>query len=711
VLVGTVTDAGSAPIASAWVATTPQSWLVQTNAAGWYAFPGIPEGTYDVVASAAGFADEIQQVTVTQGAVATLDFAMGAIPGDISVTVTDTDLDALAGVSLTLSRWDWALDGWVAVATAATDAAGQHTFVDQQGGWYTVRAEYPTSDDYLPADTHVSVGPGDAVELRLNENHYDSGVQGSTYCLLCHDGTPALDRSGWRGTLHALGLRAPGEPTANQDLSLWPDADAGLLRFVPDNPADNTGALDPWGQKLQFSNNGGYWAWLGMDAAGYFVEFSGDEARSTVSERYGVDFTYGGEGKYKQRYITLLHEGSWTAAAAMGPGVGHYVLPMQFQDAATGSALDPYWIGYNPGRWQAPALAGGSAVHASTTRTKSFENLCAGCHFNDPDVSGDATAGIDASSNQDAAGPVDFDGNGAPDEIDTGCEACHGPGGAHAGQPEAIVNPRYLTAAAATLTCGRCHSRGTSVDPAASTDGFSHDYPWNEALGGRVFPGEVEDLASHLAYGPGVWNDAGGAPTQWSKQHHQQYHDYEWSGHFDNPFRRVLCFDCHDLHTPSTTGQVRSTLQIDWDGAPYTLSGVSAADNTLCLGCHAGSGPFAGIGVEDVEEVIADVPSTAVVEAVVEHMDDASGMNGTAWYDPEGDGEDYGAGNCVGCHMPKTAKSAHWVYDDEGRMVEGDIRSHSFEPVMPTLSQEIAGTGAADVIPNSCGACHGEYRY
>ena len=47
-------------------------------------------------------------------------------------------------------------------------------------------------------------------------------------------------------------------------------------------------------------------------------------------------------------------------------------------------------------------------------------------------------------------------------------------------------------------------------------------------------------------------------------------------------------------------------------------------------------------------------------------------------------------GNCVGCHMPRIAKSAE----------SGDLHSHVFVALLPK------DTLANPVIPNSCQTCH-----
>ena len=101
-----------------------------------------------------------------------------------------------------------------------------------------------------------------------------------------------------------------------------------------------------------------------------------------------------------------------------------------------------------------------------------FEANCIACHatgftrFQDPMTTEWLTDAVD-----DVSGVYDIDHDGTPDEINIGCECCHGPGSDHvtwaadpanAGhQKRFIVNPGQLSPSRDAMICGRCHDRVT----------------------------------------------------------------------------------------------------------------------------------------------------------------------------------------------------------------------------------------------------------
>lgn len=117
-------------------------------------------------------------------------------------------------------------------------------------------------------------------------------------------------------------------------------------------------------------------------------------------------------------------------------------------------------------------------------------------------------------------------------------------------------------------------------------------------------------------------------PDGTSKKHHQQYNDWQLSEH---AVAGVQCWDCHDPHAKGKANKYQLKL-------PGSL---------LCRSCHT------------------------VVES--------KGVHGI-----------HSINNCIGCHMPNTAKSA----------TPGDIRSHQFKVVSPELTVKNAKQ------PNSCNLCH-----
>jgi hypothetical protein len=114
-----------------------------------------------------------------------------------------------------------------------------------------------------------------------------------------------------------------------------------------------------------------------------------------------------------------------------------------------------------------------------------------------------------------------------------------------------------------------------------------------------------------------------------SKGHHQQYLDWQQSVHFKEG---VACTSCHYVH------------QI---GVPVTGSQTLAAGSKQCFQCH---------------EILNKTTAHAI----------------------------HSFANCVGCHMPRIAKSVE----------SGDMHSHVFVCLVPK------DTLANPVVPNSCQACH-----
>jgi len=117
--------------------------------------------------------------------------------------------------------------------------------------------------------------------------------------------------------------------------------------------------------------------------------------------------------------------------------------------------------------------------------------------------------------------------------------------------------------------------------------------------------------------------------NEFSKGHHQQHIDWSKSPHSKEG---VTCTSCHYVH------------QI---GIPQTRSQTQAAGSAQCRQCH--------------------------------EMVNKNGAH-----------QIHSFANCVGCHMPRIAKSAEI----------GDIRSHTFIALLPKE------TIADPTIPNSCTTCH-----
>jgi cytochrome c553 len=278
----------------------------------------------------------------------------------------------------------------------------------------------------------------------------------------------------------------------------------------------------------------------------------------------------------------------------------------------------------------------------------------------------------------DPGGVIDIDGNGSKDEINLGCEVCHGPGSAHAawaGDPanagrEAryVVCPDLLSPSREMMICGRCHDRPLGNGSRVTEEPLD--------VADRMPPPGIsrrEFLAAYVSRkGPAAsdyWSD-----DLHSRSHHQQYSDLLKSRKHRNARYLVTCSDCHESHG---NGPYRHHLVADPD------DGVTG----LCYRCH---------GTEILAHMIT---KTGVTHA--------------------------GASTaCVRCHMPQTAKSGAGVYgiilpggtsgtaaDLAKAYFHNDIASHLFLPFARRSHPDVKGVlpGFAMPIPftNGCGyGCH-----
>ncbi len=182
--------------------------------------------------------------------------------------------------------------------------------------------------------------------------------------------------------------------------------------------------------------------------------------------------------------------------------------------------------------------------------------------------------------------------------------------------------------------------RNTIVNPAKLTMGVAaqicgscHNRGKATMKKGGGWPVGYEPGKALNAYYKSTSFDAGDVKhvyaNEFSKGHHQQFIDWQQSKH---KAEGVTCTSCHYTH------------QL---GMPPTRSQTNFAGSKQCLSCH---------------EMINNNFAHSI----------------------------HSFANCVGCHMPKIAKSAE----------SGDIHSHVFVPLLPE------DTLKNPKVPNSCQACH-----
>ena len=727
-ITGTVTDAtSSAPIAGAAVSTLPASGSTSTAANGSYQIVDVPIGVYSVQIAATGYGTQtVANVSVVAGGTATANAALaipigatGTVTGAVSrrgggavsnATVALVDANALAG-----SSSDTPLEALAAGSayTGTTDAAGGYAITGVVPASYFVHVAPAAGDATVfpggdASRASFAVAPGATVTKDVSVSQRAPGAAtyvGSTACLGCHSAALTTVRSAlnWKRSLHALVYRAPGVASANQDFSALTH-DQALASFEPGNAADNTGAADDLGLRISKTDDpttwnlfpAGYNLLLGHDATGYFFQTETPD-KALVSDRYYAIFTFGGNGIYKERWVTRAKNDKTFQPCATAPCTdwSYYIAPLQFDENLQAGVQR--WNPYSPGNWAAPASAGGPALVAA--KTASFDLNCAGCHFTGTTLAVEAVTGnFQAGAVSTTGGAIDYDGDGDRDDVSIGCEACHGPGSAHAAAPALganIVQPRFLSTERENQLCGNCHTRGAGKGGFTGQTGVHTEYPskGTDALA-FAYPGmgRAEFVADYHADALGTWPD----DKRHSRQHHQQANDFLRSAHTRNPYDLVSCSDCHDVH--------------DRLNGPSLWATVS--DNKLCLDCHA---PF-GFGLPTAWTLGQEAV------AVSTHMADLAYM--AAGYNPLNPPTDTdalltiatgGVGRCTTCHMPKTAASqSRFVHEQVGATLQpagprirGDVSSHFFDIVWPATSETVFVNNATNnQLSNSCGSCH-----
>ncbi len=234
-------------------------------------------------------------------------------------------------------------------------------------------------------------------------------------------------------------------------------------------------------------------------------------------------------------------------------------------------------------------------------RAHNWNHMCADCH---------ATAlhkGYDMAADA-------FATNAAEDTV--GCEACHGPGSAHAENPtQSVPAPWSASSDALVDTCAPCHSRRSQLD-----DGFQ--------------PGErFLDYYSPALMQPPLYTADGQIREE----------VYVWGSFASSRMyaRGVTCGHCHDPHS--------ATLKL--------------AGNSLCTQCHnpGGNPDFPSLAKQSY-----DTPAhhfhevgTAAAECVSCHMQEQTYMSiddrrDHGFRPPRPDlGADI-RNPCTGCHTDKT---------------------------------------------------------
>lgn len=483
---------------------------------------------------------------------------------------------------------------------------------------------------------------------------------GSSTCMVCH-GLQTTTR-----TAHNVGLQVPGVRSILQDISPWPDFDAGLEAFDagttlfyadcdPDSgdpskcAVSDTPPAGPVSFEVTLLRDPDFP--LGTLGA-YYVEFV-NRINTEPPRRYDVALTYGG-ALFRQQYLMRRTNANGSFS--------YFLLPVQFNVQGDFTNPDPDdwpWRDYRSDQW----FDFDTGLLVEPLNQESFDNNCAGCHFTGYELGGAEPEGWAARAVVDPNGAFDYDGDGRTELINVGCESCHGPGSEHlelAPRGGAIVSPGSLTPGREAMLCGACHSRPIGIGagmtglPLSSEDQLPPD-------GIRRADFAIDNTTR-----------VGGAPSDFfgsgdASAHYQQYSGHLQSRHYRNPNRILSCSGCHDPHANFED-----------------VYGPSVSDNlnAVCTVCH--SAPAFLTVLDHVQTVTGFSHDTITREF-----------------------------RCTECHMVPTAKS--------GAAVKAllDIIPNSAPPVqyywndIAAHRMTMTGRDAYQEQPiaatNACAPCHGGF--
>ena len=395
-----------------------------------------------------------------------------------------------------------------------------------------------------------------------------------------------------------------------------------------------------------------------------------------------IKLLYGG-AVHDQRYIV-------SAPPNLGERPGWYTV-LRYNMTGRDNRLDKtrrVWHDYKFYLWWSAGSdsqygTSDDVLTAPPINTNTVQTMCASCHLTGWErYEDEATGQLLVRAVNDPGGAMNIDDDPEMDEINIGCENCHGPGSEHVaneGRSRFIVNPGYLSAERSSVVCGRCHDRRQGYG--GPTVGYTQALSEAGELA-RPGIGRHELITTYtdpIKKGP-TMRGPGTANNIWpddihSSRPHQQYSDFLKSKMYRNDRLLVTCSDCHDMH----------------GGTPYSRWLIHDGDDPtspLCQRCHA-----------------VDVLS---------HMETKlnAKMKGHLT-------------RCSDCHMPGTANGGG-IAGDFGRMIktppyasatdeennaywESPINSHVFDvPLKTNVAVDGVPPGRAMPIPYTaaCGTCH-----
>lgn len=612
------------------------------------------------------------------------DAAGNRVESGSVVLVPNADVSALSGTPLDLSLapaaaaavpHDEPIEDLIdadtgTYARASVDVTGEYRFVTlTDGDYFVVWVPDELDTSRLPGGDRcrsaISSGSlvGAQLDIRVSATPSSSATfVGSSTCMTCHGRHRAMR------TAHFAGLQVPGRRGDLQDTAHWPGFDraveafeAGTVLYFWDCDGSSGDASKcsvsesaPAGPAtVSFEMAFGRDVSRGRGAPGeYFVDIV--NRLGIGSARYELSLTYGGALGAQQFFVRLPNAGG---------SYSYFALPLTMNaggDVGRANPDDWPWRDDHSERWYDHTASSLREPDAAD----SFDNNCAGCHFTGFSLSGSDGAGWRASAVADPLGAFDYDDDGRLEEINTGCESCHGPGSEHlesGARRDRIVSPGLLTPGREVQICGSCHSRPSGLGGGGTEAPLSSD-------GRMPRPGirRADVFESHTArpHAPAsaFW------PSGHSSQPHQQAEDFLRTTMYRNGSELMTCSSCHDPHG---SDDHPSELRFD-----PTL-------NDGCTSCHS-SEEYTSVRMH-VETATSDPHRGAPVEDL----------------------------QCIRCHMVGTASSGARVpelldrilpADPPVQYLHGDIASHLF-----TVPARALAADQPTAFTLRCASCHASF--
>jgi predicted CXXCH cytochrome family protein len=588
---------------------------------------------------------------------------------------------------------------------STTDARGNFVIGNVPDGRYFIHVTPgPNDTEHLPGGDRSRQSYaaaelwGQSMTIKVSSRPSGNArFLGSSSCLACHK-----DKQHWQQTAHKLGWTVPEAPGKMQDFSRHPEYFDAMASFP---------AVDDYqrGTRLEL---GDYDASRGDDK--FKLRAFGD-TRLPIETTYADVYLWkdAGSGKYSITMVNRLNPQDPNSPAhlpikllyggavhdqryivSVPPGLadrqGWYTV-LRYNMTGRDNRLHRerrVWHDYKFYMWWAAGPDGrhgtsDDVLTAPPVNTNAVQTMCAGCHLTGWQRYQDkATGQYLVRAVNDPAGDMNIDDDPELDEINVGCESCHGPGSEHVangGRSRFIVNPKYLSAERSSVLCGRCHDRRQGYG--GPTVGYTQAV---SESGVMAAPGIsrhelITTYTDPIKKGP-TMRGPGREDNIWpddvhSNKPHQQYSDFLKSKMYRNSRLLVACSDCHDMH----------------GAAPYRrflLHNPDDSASPLCQRCHAVD--------------------------VLPHMDRKlnARMKGEQT-------------RCIDCHMPGTANTGG-VAGDLGRMIktppyanaleeennaywQGSLKSHVFDvPLKTNVGVSGVPPGRSMPIPytGACGTCH-----